>query len=70
MISVHSKYQDLAQSNRSLELRMQDLAAENKSLIERQHRLQTDPVFAESVARNRLRVAQEGEVIYKIIPED
>ncbi|MFC1646556.1 septum formation initiator family protein [Candidatus Omnitrophota bacterium] len=69
LISVYSRYQDLAQKNKELEARMKQLAVEDKSLIERQYKLQNDPVFAESVARDRLKVAQEGEVIYKILPE-
>ncbi|MFC1709069.1 septum formation initiator family protein [Candidatus Omnitrophota bacterium] len=70
LISVYSKYQDLAQNNRDLKAEMKQLAAENKALIERQHRLQTDPVFAEAVARDKMKVAQEGEIIYKILPEE
>ena len=70
LISGYSKYQDLAQRNRSLRSKIEELTLENKDLMDRQHRLQTDPVFAESVARERLKVAQEGEVIYKILPEE
>lgn len=70
LISVYSKYQDLAHKNSELRSRMEQLAQENKSLMDRQYKLQTDPIFAESVARQRLKVAQEGEVIYKILPED
>lgn len=70
LISGYSKFQDLAQKNRDLKLEMEQLAAENKALMERQYRLQNDAVFAESVAREKLNVAQEGEVIYKILPEE
>jgi len=69
LISVYSKYQDLAQKNVELGVRMKKLVVENKALMERQYKLQNDPVFAESVARDKLKVAQEGEVIYKILPE-
>ena len=70
LISVYSKYQDLAQKNGDLSVHLEQLAAENKALMDRQHKLQTDPIFAESVAREKLKVAQEGEVIYKILPEE
>ncbi|MBL7132153.1 MAG: septum formation initiator family protein [Candidatus Omnitrophica bacterium] len=70
LISVFSKYQDLAQKNRELKIEMKQLAAENRALKKRQHKLQNDPVFAESVAREKLKVALEGEVIYKILPEE
>ncbi|MFH1622344.1 MAG: septum formation initiator family protein [Candidatus Omnitrophota bacterium] len=70
LISVYSRYQDLAQENIELKNKMQQVSMENKALMERQYKLQNDPVFAESVARDKLRVAQEGEVIYKILPEE
>jgi cell division protein FtsB len=70
LVSVYSKYQDLAQKNSDLRAKLEQLAVENKALVERQHKLQTDPIFAESVAREKMKVAQEGEVIYKILPED
>ncbi len=70
LISVFSKFQDLTQRNRELELKMKQLKVENKFLAQRQHKLQTDPVFAESVARQQLNAAKEGEVIYKIFPEE
>lgn len=69
LMSVYSRYQDFAQKNRKIEVRMKQLAVENKAFIKRQYKLQNDPVFAESVARERLNVAQEGEVIYKILPD-
>jgi cell division protein FtsB len=69
LASAFSKYIDLASKNSELKETMGQLAAENKALSERQHKLQRDPVFAESVARDKLKVAQEGEVIYKILPE-
>ena len=70
LISVYSKFQDLAKRNRELKLKMKQLVVQNKILAERQHKLETDPVFAESVARQQLNAAKEGEVIYKIFPEE
>jgi cell division protein FtsB len=70
LISAFSKYQDLAYKNKDLEEQMGQKIAENKALMERQHKLQNDAVFTESVARDKLKVAQEGEVIYKILPEE
>ena len=70
MISVYSRYQDLAQKNVDLKEDMREVIAENKALIERQYKLQNDAVFAESVAREKLNVAKEGEIIYKILPEE
>jgi len=70
LISTYSKYQDLAQKNIELKNKMIQVSIENKALMERQYKLQNDPVFAESVARDKLKVAQEGEVIYKVLPEE
>lgn len=70
LISVYSRYQDLAQKNVDLKEDMREVIAENKALIERQYKLQNDAVFAESVAREKLNVAKEGEIIYKILPEE
>jgi len=69
LVPAFSKYQDLAKRNRYIESRIKQISFENRSLASRQHKLQTDPVFAESVARHKLNVAKEDEVIYKVIPE-
>ncbi|MDD5355688.1 MAG: septum formation initiator family protein [Candidatus Omnitrophica bacterium] len=69
LVPAFSKYQDLAKRDKNIELRMKQILSENRNLANRQYRLQTDPVFAESVARHKLNVAKEDEVIYKVIPE-
>ena len=70
LIPIFSNYQDLFMKNRQIKKRMGQLNAENRILFERQHKLQTDPVFVESVARKELNVAKEGEVVYKLSPEE
>lgn len=69
LVPAFSKYQDLALRNRQVESAIKKLNKENKMLAHRQYKLQTDPVFAESVARQKLKVANEDEVIYKVAPE-
>lgn len=69
-IPVFSRYQDLSQSKKEAGEKILQLKAENKALIEEQNRLQNDPIYAESVARKKLNFAKEGEVIYKMVPED
>ncbi len=69
LIPAFSRYQDLAQKNQDVQFRMKQFAVENKSLANRQYKLQTDPVFAESVARQKLNVDKEDEIIYKVLPE-
>jgi len=68
-IPVFSRYQDLRQRTKELSRKIQALQEENKALKERQHKLQTDPIYAESVAREKLNVVKEDEVVYKIIEE-
>jgi cell division protein FtsB len=68
LIPAFSKYQDLAQRDRKVQAKMKQVASENNMLAHRQYKLQTDPVFAESVARQKLNVAKEDEVIYKVTP--
>lgn len=68
LIPAFSKYQELLEKNREVETSIHELARSNKVLYEKQRKMQTDPVYAESVARYKLNVAKEGEVIYKILP--
>jgi len=70
LISVFSKFQDLSRSNRELKSKIKQLIVENKMLARRQYKLETDPVFAESVAREKLHLLKEDEVIYKIFSEE
>lgn len=70
LIHPFSKYQDLSKKNRDLQEEIKQLSFKNKILYEEQLKLQRDPVYTESVARNKLNVAKEGEVIYKILPEE
>ena len=69
-IPVFSRYQDLAQTKKDIEQKISNLKIENRMLLEEQYRLQNDPVYAESVARKKFNIAKEGEVIYKIVPEE
>ena len=68
-IPVFSRYQDLQQRTRELSRKIQVLQEENAVLKERQHRMQTDPIYAESVARQKFSIVKEDEVVYKIIEE-
>lgn len=70
LIAPFSRFQDLAQKNRHVELKSNKLIVDNKFLQEKQKRLQSDPIYAESVARQKLNVAKDGEMVYKIIPKE
>ena len=65
----YTKLQDLKQKNRELETSIQELQKENVSLKEKKELLESDPFYLEKVAREKMGVTREGEVIYKITEE-
>jgi len=65
----YSKLQDLRQKNRDLEKRIDELQLENLTLKEKQELLENDPYYLEKVAREKMGVAREGEIIYRIDEE-
>lgn len=69
LIPALSRLQELREKNAYVETSIRELAHANKLLYEKQHKMQTDSVYAESIARQSLNVAKEGEVIYKIFPK-
>ncbi|MFH1655075.1 MAG: septum formation initiator family protein [Candidatus Omnitrophota bacterium] len=62
----YSRLQDLRQKNRDLENRIDELQQENLTLKEKQELLENDPYYLEKVAREKMGVAREGEIIYRI----
>ena len=70
LIPSFSRLQDLVAKNKEVRSNIKQVTLKNKILYERQYRLQTDPVYAESVARQKLNVAKEGEMIFKINPKE
>ncbi len=61
------KMQDMSERNRSFEKRIVDLEKENIRLEEERRRLTEDPVYFEKVAREKMGIIKDGEVIYKIV---
>ena len=70
LIPAFSRYQDSIKRSKSFKEKIEKLKVENSQLKKTQHKLETDPVYAESVARKNLGFAREDEVVYKIIPEE
>ena len=60
----------LLRENRELERQIQQVRQENERLAEEQRRLKEDPVYLEKVAREKLGIAKEGEVIYQVAPSE
>ena len=66
----YSKLQELKQKNRELEARIKATEQESIRLKEEKQRLEEDIVYLEEVARERMGLVREGEIIYKIVPEE
>jgi len=67
-IPGYLKIKSLARQNRELEVKIEEIKATNKDLQEQQQRLDSDPLYLEEVARKKLGIVREGEVIYKVLP--
>lgn len=64
----YTKLQDLRTRNFEYESEIERLKADNARLYDEKQRLEHDPVYLEKVARERMGLAKEGEVLYKIMP--
>ncbi len=64
----YQKMQDLAQKNLECQQQIYELVDENRRLEEEKRLLEEDPTYLEKVAREKMGLIREGEVIYKIAP--
>jgi len=62
----YQEMQDLKQKNREYELLMQELVRENSRLTEEKHLLNEDPAYLEKVARDKMGLIKDGEMIYRM----
>ena len=53
-----------------LNIRIRELEDENENLKIEIKKLQSDPVYIEKIARRDLGMIRQGEIIYRIIPEN
>lgn len=60
-----SKLQELRQEKRNLERRIEILKRANAELKKEKERLESDPSYVEKVAREKLGMAREDEIILK-----
>lgn len=67
-IPGYLKIKRLARQNRELERQIKETKQANRRLEEEQEKLESDPVYLEKVAREKLGLAKEGEIIYKVLP--
>ena len=64
----YTKLQDLRMRSFDYENEIKRLRADNARLYDEKQRLENDPVYLERVAREKMGLAREGEVMYKITP--
>jgi len=64
----YSQLQDLKLKNSDFAQEIEHLTQENARLKEERRRLEEDPVYLEKVAREKMGLVREGEVIYRITP--
>jgi cell division protein FtsB len=64
----YTKMQDLKQKNEDYQNQIQNLTKKNVELTEEKRRLTEDPDYLEKVAREKMGLIKEGEVVYQIVP--
>ena len=64
----YTKIQDLKQRNIELEQEIKRLQTQQEKLKRERRLLFEDPVYSEKIAREKMGIAKEGEVIYRIVP--
>jgi len=67
-VPSYTRMQDLEQKNKAYLHEIKQLAAERDLLREERRLLEEDPAYLEKVAREKMGLIREGEVIYKITP--
>ena len=64
----YTKMQDLKQKNLDYKRQIEQLQQKSAELKEEKRLLENDPVYLEKVAREKMGLIREGEVVYKITP--
>ncbi len=65
-LPAYTRMQDKEAENEAYQRRIQHLEEENRRLRLEQKLLEEDPVYLEKVARERMGLVREGEIIYRI----
>ena len=64
----YTQLQDLKKRNFEFQNEIERLQTERTELVEERRLLEDDPVYLEKVARQKMGLIREGEVVYKIMP--
>lgn len=65
-----SKIQELRQENKELDEKIVNIEGENLSFEQEKTKLETDSLYVEKVARQKMGIAKKDEIIYRILPEE
>ena len=66
----YTQMQDLKHKNQDYERLIEELTKKNAKLKEEKRLLTDDPEYFEKVAREKMGLVKENEVIYKFVPVD
>jgi cell division protein FtsB len=66
----YTKLQELRDKNRDLETKIKELHIDNALLQQEIRRIESDPVYQEKIAREKMGIVRKGEIPIKIIPEE
>ncbi len=64
----YTRMQDLKQKNVDYEQDIRTLQDKNEKLRQEVQLLQNDPIYLEKVAREKMGLIREGEMVYKLMP--
>ena len=67
-IPGYVRFRKLAKLLREQEKQIEEVKDNNKRLEEELEKLKNDPLYLEKVAREKLGLAKEGEIVYKVLP--
>ncbi|MBU2062976.1 MAG: septum formation initiator family protein [Candidatus Omnitrophica bacterium] len=68
-LPVHTKLEKLKAKDTALSQELKSLTAENKQLAQEIEMLKNDPVYIEEIARDKLKVARENEIVFRVIED-
>ncbi len=67
-IPSYAKMQDLKQKNNEYAKRIEALQQRNVQLEREKYLLESDPVYLEKVARQKMGLIRDGEKVYRVAP--
>lgn len=62
--------QELRQGNRELDEKIANIEKENLVLVREKTKLETDSLYMERIARQKMGITRKGETVYRILPEE